>query len=112
MIKYNFLLTTILSSILFSSAIRAQDSDKDRQSVAVTVYNNDLGVVRDVRRFNISDGTSDVKMRDVPTRIDPTTVKITDLDHPKDIDVLEQNYEYDLVSQEKLLSKYIDKTIT
>jgi hypothetical protein len=112
MIKYNFLLTTILSNILFSSVIRAQDADKDRQSVAVTVYNNDLGVVRDVRRFDIKSGTSDVKMRDVPTRIDPTTVKITEIDHPKDLDVLEQNYEYDLVSQAKLLSKYIDKTIT
>jgi hypothetical protein len=51
-------------------------------------------------------------MQDVPSQIDPTTVKITSLDHPKDIDVLEQNYEYDLVSQQKLLEKYIDKTIS
>jgi hypothetical protein len=112
MAKIKFLLTSIIFSILFASQVQAQDGDKNRQSVAVTVYNNDLGVVRDVRRFDIRQGTADVKMRDVPTRIDPTTVKITDLDHPKDIDVLEQNYEYDLVSQSKLLSKYIDKTIT
>jgi hypothetical protein len=96
---------------LLSSPLFAQRDD-DRQSVAVTVYNNDLGVVRDVRRFDIRNGLSEIRMQDVPTRIDATTVKITDLQHPKDVDVVEQNYEYDLVSQEKLLSKYIDKTIT
>ncbi|HZK76180.1 MAG TPA: DUF4139 domain-containing protein [Candidatus Kapabacteria bacterium] len=109
MIKYVLLLV----SCFLASAIRAQSADtSNRQSVAITVYNNDLGVVRDVRKFDITDGTSEVRMADVPSRIDPTTVKITDLDHPKDLDVLEQNYEYDLVSQSKLLSKYIDKTIS
>jgi hypothetical protein len=103
----------LLGSFFLVPAIRAQSSDTpNRQSVAITVYNNDLGVVRDVRKFDIKDGTSEVRMADVPSRIDPTTVKITDLDHPKDLDVLEQNYEYDLVSPSKLLSKYIDKTIS
>ncbi len=103
----------ILGSLFLASALRAQSSDAPAsKSMTITVYNNDLGVVRDVRPFNIRKGTSDVQLRDVPTRIDPTTVKITDLDHPKDLDVLEQNYEYDLVSQSKLLLKYIDKTIS
>ncbi len=102
--------------IAFStSVVHAQSNGSasaDERSVAITVYNNDLGVVRDVRKFNIKDGTSEVRMVDVPSHIDPTTVKITDLDHPKDLDVLEQNYEYDLLSQDKLLQKYIDKSIT
>ncbi len=110
----------IAIAALFSSAVHAQQKDPvppndkkdgERTSVAITIYNNDLGVVREVRRFTVHEGKSTVRLEDVPTRIDPTTVKITDLDHPKDLDVLEQNYEYDLVSQEKLLSKYIDKTI-
>jgi len=108
MIKYLLL----LSSCFLASVTHAQTDTPHRQSVAITVYNNDLGVVRDVRPFDIRAGMSDVQLRDVPTRIDPTTVKITDLDHPKDLDVVEQNYEYDLVSQSKLLSKYIDKTIS
>ncbi|SRR5579883_1365913 len=103
---------TVILTVAVCSVAQAQPNDRDRQSVAVTVYNNDLGVVRDVRKFDLREGTSDVQMRDVPTRIDPTTVKITDVQHPKDIDVIEQNYEYDLVNQQKLLSKYIDKTIT
>ncbi len=106
--------TILLSSLFLFAAVsvQAQGDDANRQFVAITVYNNDLGVVRDVRKFNIHSGMSDVKMQDVPSRIDPTTVKITDLDHPGDLDVLEQNYEYDLVSQNKLLSKYIDKTVS
>ncbi len=102
----------LLLTLLSTSAAAQSKSDPDRQSVAVTIYNNDLGVVRDVRRFDLKAGTGEVQMRDVPSRIDPTTVKITDPSHPKDIDVIEQNYEYDLVSQSKLLSKYLDKTIT
>ncbi len=97
---------------LIAARANAQSDTANQKSVAITVYNNDLGVVRDVRGFDIRKGTHDVNMRDVPTRIDPTTVKITDLAHPNDLGVLEQNYEYDLVSQSKLLSKYIDKTIS
>ncbi|MFI5202036.1 MAG: DUF4139 domain-containing protein [Candidatus Kapaibacterium sp.] len=116
MTKYILILGSfflLLGSFFLASGVQAQSSDAPAsKSVAITVYNNDLGVVRDVRPFDIHKGMSDVQLRDVPTRIDPTTVKITDLDHPKDLDVLEQNYEYDLVSQSKLLSKYIDKTIS
>ncbi len=114
--KICFVLISILSSSLQASSLLAQQKSNnatdDGRSIAITVYNDDLGVVRDVRKFSIKDGTSEVRMVDVPSRIDPTTVKITDLDHPKDIDVLEQNYEYDLISQDKLLQKYIDKSIT
>ena len=101
----------LLFATLLTVPTFAQQHD-DRQSVAVTVYNNDLGVVRDVRKFDLQEGTGEVLMRDVPTRIDATSVKITDLDHPKDVEVVEQNFEYDLVSQSKLLEKYIDKTIS
>lgn len=102
-------LLTILPILCLGSAVSAQE---DRQSIALTVYNNDLGVVRDVRKFDLKQGKGTVEMRDVPSRIDPTTVKITDPAHPNDVNVIEQNYEYDLVSQEKLLEKYVDKKIT
>jgi hypothetical protein len=100
-----------VATLLVAVAINANAQTPNRKSVAVTVYNSNLGVVREVRTFDVKQGTSDVRMQEVPSQIDPTTVKITSLDHPKDIDVLEQNYEYDLVSQTKLLEKYIDKSI-
>ncbi len=110
--KHRFLFILIFLTPSLHAQSNSNNSTEDGRTVAITVYNNDLGVVRDVRRFNIKDGTSEVRMVDVPSRIDPTTVKITDLDHPNDLDVLEQNYEYDLLNQDKLLQKYIDKSIT
>ncbi len=107
--------TCFVFIVFIASSLHAQsnvnNATDDGRSIAITVYNNDLGVVRDVRKFNIQDGTSEVRMVDVPSKIDPTTVKITDLDHPKDLDVLEQNYEYDLVSEQKLLEKYVDNVV-
>jgi hypothetical protein len=109
-------ITTILSSTgMLSNTASAQlidTTEAKRESLAITVYNNNLGVIRDVRRFSIKSGTNEVRMRDVPAQIDPTTVKITDHEHANVINVTEQNYEYDLVSQAKLLEKYIDHTVT
>ena len=95
---------------LIASPLFAQEAK--RESIALTVYNNNLGVVRDVRLFDLKKGESEVRLLDVPTQIDPTSVKITSPKHPKDINVIEQNFEYDLVNQEKLLEKYIDKQIS
>ena len=96
--------------LFFALPLFAQEAK--RESIALTVYNNNLGVVRDVRLFDLKKGQSEVKLLDVPSQIDPTTVKITAGKHPKDVGIVEQNFEYDLVNQEKLLEKYIDKQIT
>ncbi len=103
--KKNLLVLFLIASPLFAQQAK-------RESIALTVYNNNLGVVRDVRLFDIAKGRSEIKLLDVPSQIDPTTVKITATKHPKDVGILEQNFEYDLVNQEKLLEKYIDKQIT
>ena len=103
--KYLLILTLFVSPSLFAQEAK-------RESIALTVYNNNLGVVRDVRLFDLKKGLSEVKLLDVPALIDPTTVKITASKHPKDVGILEQNFEYDLVNQEKLLEKYIDKQIS
>ena len=105
---------TLAALVLFGgSAAFAQTevTTENRESVAVTVYNNNLGVVRDVRRANVNKGMNEIRLREVPSMIDPTTVKISSPKHPDAIGVIEQNYEYDLVNQHKLLEKYIDQTI-
>lgn len=74
--------------------------------VSVTVYNADLGVVRDERKMNINSGISEIAMTDVAQFIDPTSVHIK-----LNGEVIEQNYQYDLVSMDKILQKYLDKDI-
>lgn len=79
--------------------------------VSVTVYNSNLGVVHETRALSFEKGTGRVSFTDVPTQIDPTSVGFEITDPGKSAVILEQNYAYDLVSPEKIYSKYIDKKI-
>jgi hypothetical protein len=80
--------------------------------VAVTVYNEDIGLVKELRAMSIPKGESDVEFKEVAARIDPTSVHFVSRTAPGTVTVLEQNYEYDLVSATKLLEKYIDNKVT
>jgi len=95
----------LLMLLLFVSI--SQSQPVDRKALYVTVYNNNLGVIRDIRNFNIKSGISEINMTDVAQMIDPTSVNIK-----FDGQVLEQNYRYDLVSLLKILEKYIDKSVS
>ncbi len=78
--------------------------------ITVTVYNQDLGIVKEIRSLNIAEGLSDIRITDVPSRIDATSVKFRSLKDPKTT-VVEQNYVFDLASEAKLLERFLDKTI-
>jgi hypothetical protein len=81
----------------------------DKEGVSCTIYNGGYGVVREMRNLDI-DKSGKVKFTDVASRIDATTVHFKSLTDPK-AKLLEQNYQYDLVSADKLLKKYIDRKI-
>lgn len=102
------LMTVLLAALSHTPAAQAQDRSEavERKSVAVTVYNDNLGVVKDVRRFDLKSGSSEIRLTDVAQLIDPTSVHIK-----LDGAVVEQNYQYDLVDLNKILQKYTDKEI-
>ncbi|MFH1055069.1 MAG: DUF4139 domain-containing protein [Candidatus Altiarchaeota archaeon] len=77
--------------------------------VEVTVYNSDLGVVKETRHISLPDGVGWHSFEGVASQIDPTSVKLTSSDGS--FSVLEQNYQYDLVSKDKLLEKYLGRKI-
>ncbi|HEY3360857.1 MAG TPA: DUF4139 domain-containing protein [Methanosarcina sp.] len=77
----------------------------------VTVYNNNLALVKERRELELNSGVNRIEYTDVAALIDPTSVMFEDTKN-KDTAVLEQNYEYDLVSGSKLLEKFLDKEIT
>ncbi len=79
--------------------------------VHVTVYNSNLGVIRETRSLEFQKGTGIISFVDVPTAIDATSVGFELVDKSKSVAILEQNYAYDLVSPDKIYSKYIDKDI-
>ncbi len=69
-------------------------------------------VVRTDRDLELPKGRSKLKFTDVAALIDPTTVAFASLTDPAGTRVLEQNFQFDLVSTEKLLSRYVDRPVT
>lgn len=105
-----------LALLLMGAVAPAQDAqsstDKDQKDLAVTVYNSNVALVRDVRRVSLPTGSVDLRFMDIAAAVNPATVHIVSLTAPKELTVLEQNYEYDLLSPQKLLQKYVGKELT
>jgi len=94
-----------------SAGVTVRAAPPAKPGVTLTVYNGNYAMVKDVRNFELVKGVQVVKFRDVASSIDATSVAFKSFTDPK-TSVLEQNYEYDLVSADKLLTKYIDKALT
>ena len=84
----------------------------DQTDLSVTVYNSDIALVRDVRNLRLPSGSFDLQFMDIAATINPATVHFRSLTEPPALDVLEQNYEYDLLEPEKLLRKYVGREVT
>jgi hypothetical protein len=83
----------------------------ERTSVDLTIYNQNLSLIREERTIDITKGISRVVIPDIPATIDGTSLHFLSLTEPTAVRVLEQNYQYDLVNQGKLLEKYIGKEV-
>ncbi|MBV8149041.1 MAG: DUF4139 domain-containing protein [Candidatus Eremiobacteraeota bacterium] len=84
----------------------------DRELVNVTIYNGGTALIHDRRRVNLEDGLNRIAWRDVSANIDATSALLEDLSSPDAIHVLEQNFDYDLLSPSALLQKYIGHNVT
>lgn len=105
--------SSLLCVFLFITAVHAQPAStaSERQSVDLTIYNSDMALVREERTINLVEGLNRVIVPDVPATIDGTSLHFSSLTNPSAMQVLEQNYQYDLVHQAKLLEKYIGKEV-
>jgi len=83
----------------------------DREAVTLTVYNQNFGLVREIRSIELGRGLFDLEFGDVASTIQPETVHIRSLNRGNPLSVLEQNYQYDLLSPQKLLEKYVGRTV-
>jgi hypothetical protein len=104
-------LISFLLSLRVSYAAPLTSSLKDQQDVAVTIYNSNVGLVKDTRLIDFKPGIHELKFMDVAAKIDPTTVHIKSLINGSSLNVLEQNYEYDLLNPQKLLEKYVGQKV-
>jgi hypothetical protein len=84
----------------------------DQTDLAITVYNSNIALVRDVRQLTLPTGSFRLKFMDIAATINPATVHFRSLTEPDKLNVIEQNYEYDLLEPAKLLHKYVGKEVT
>jgi hypothetical protein len=90
----------------------AATTDKDQVDLAVTVYNSNIALVRDVRQIHLPSGLFLLRFEGVAASINPATVHFRSLNDPSKLNVVEQNYEYDLLDPQKLLLKYVGREVT
>jgi hypothetical protein len=92
-------------------ATKSSSQASSRERVAVTIYNDNFGLVREERSVDLGKGRVELAFADVSAHIEPETVQIKSLTDPAGLSVLEQNYRYDLLSPETLLKKYVGKKL-
>ncbi|NLW47942.1 MAG: DUF4139 domain-containing protein [Firmicutes bacterium] len=93
-----------------NSGLFASEQKQLGGKVELTVYNQDLALVKERRILELPLGLGELRFTDVAASIDPTSVWFRSLTDPK-VKVLEQNYEYDVISDLKLLQKYLGEKI-
>lgn len=101
--------------IFFSSGASATEAEKlsslgDQTSVAVTIYNENLALIKDQRTIRLDEGFNLLAVRGVSAKMRPETALLRNLDHTG-LNVIEQNFNFDLLTPQKLLEKYVGKQI-
>jgi len=79
-----------------------------QQAIGVTIYNKNLALIKDRRRIDVPKGVQTLAFREVSAQIKPETALL----NGEDLAVLEQNFEYDLLTPESLLQKYVGREVT
>ncbi len=94
--------TTETNSVITST-------DEQQTDLSLTVYNGNRALVSQSRKIPLTKGEVTLRYSDIAAEVMPQTVTV---EANKGLFILEQNYEYDLISQQKLLEKYVGKEIS
>jgi len=84
----------------------------DQRRVNVTIYNGGQALVHDRRQIELREGDNRIAWRDVSGNIDATSAILQDLSLPGGVQVVEQNFDYDLLKPSAVLSKYVGREVT
>src|SRR5688572_21233052 len=108
--------TLCVAAALAASSAHAAVQEKpstlaDQQSVAVTIYNESLALVKDQRGVTLQAGRNRLALREVSGRMRPETALLRSLSHPGALTLVEQNFDFDLLTPAKLLEKYVGREV-
>ena len=106
--------------MLSSHSIAAPESQKDekvttaaeQKEVGVTIYNDNLALVKEARKIKLERDFNRLVWREVSAQMRPETAQLRNLTNPAGFRLLEQNFDFDLLTPEKLLEKYLGKEVT
>jgi len=109
-------LTLLTLSMLVALPALASESEQrttleDQSSVAVTIYNENLALIKDQRQITLDKGLNKLAFRGVSARMRPETALLRSLNNNNQLHVLEQNFDFDLLTPQKLLEKYTGKQV-
>ncbi|MBI4912100.1 MAG: DUF4139 domain-containing protein [Acidobacteria bacterium] len=87
-------------------------TQRDLQGLSVTIYNDNLALVKDLREIRLPRGEVQLAFQEVSAQIRPETALLRNVTDPKGFFVLEQNFDFDLLTPQKLLEKYVGEKVT
>ena len=84
----------------------------DQQGVALTIYNDDLALVKDARRVGLGRDGNQLAWREVSAQMRPETAQLRNVSNPAGFRLQEQNFDFDLLTPQKLLEKYVGREVS
>jgi len=106
--------TLLALALLAATGVQANEerfsSAAEQTALAVTIYNGDLALIKDARRVRVNNGENRLAWRDVSSRMQAETALLRALDG-KRLQMLEQNFDFDLLTPQKLLEKSVGESV-
>lgn len=113
------LLNTMLAGLLAASHASWAASREavastaaDQQSVAVTIYNDNLALIKDARRVRLARDINQLVWRDVSAQMRPETAQLRNVSNPTGFRLQEQHFDFDLLTPEKLLENHVGREVS
>ena len=115
--KQKYVLAGLIAAGFLSTAAAAPQNEKlttlaDQREVAVTIYNENLALVKDSRKLKLERGPNQLAWREVSAQMRPETALLRNLSDPEGLRLIEQNFDFDLLTPQKLLEKYLGREVT
>jgi hypothetical protein len=111
-LSFALLLFCLLAAATATAQTTLTTTATDRRSVNITIYNSNVGLVRETRMLQLPVGRTALRFADVAAQIRPETVHLSSLTAADSLNILEQNYQYDLLNPAKLMDKYVGREVT
>jgi hypothetical protein len=113
--QHQFLAGLIVAGLITSVAATQNEkltTRADQREVAVTIYNENLALVKDGRRVKLDRDRNQLAWREVSAQMRPETALLRNLSRPEGLRLIEQNFDFDLLTPQKLLEKYLGREVT